>query len=122
VHESWVPVNTVAVQSGRLIGHNTDVTGFGRAVAGFLAASAGPIAVASASGLVNGTPIGMLPNRESPVGDGLLHSGLWVADAVYYPLWTSSVTEARLCRRLDRTCKRRRDRQYRTVCKLDARI
>jgi shikimate dehydrogenase len=136
-------VNTVAVQSGRLIGHNTDVTGFGRAAGPLLAASPGPIAiigaggagkaaavaiaqkgikaihvfdldvrkaealaltlapladvkiartvreaVSGASGLVNCTPIGMLPSRESPVDEGLLHSGLWVADAVYYPLWT----------------------------------
>jgi shikimate dehydrogenase len=143
-------VNTIAVQSGRLIGHNTDVTGFGRAVEGLLAASKGPIAVIGAggigkaaamamarkgvkaihvfdlnlrkaealartlaplasvtvfrsvdeaaagiSGLVNGTPIGMLPNRQSPVHDRLLHSGLWVADAVYYPLWTPLLLAAR---------------------------
>src|SRR5262249_37984344 len=44
-------VNTVAVQSGRLIGHNTDVTGFGRAVKNFLAASPGPIAVIGAGGV-----------------------------------------------------------------------
>jgi shikimate dehydrogenase len=143
-------VNTVSAQSGRLIGHNTDVTGFGRAAAGLLAASPGPVAVIGAggigkaaavamaqrgvraihifdldmrkaealartlaplagvtvarsvdeavtdvSGFVNGTPIGMLPNRESPVGDALLHSGLWVADAVYYPLWTPLLLAAR---------------------------
>jgi shikimate dehydrogenase len=136
-------VNTVAVKPGRLTGHNTDVTGFGRAAGSLLAASSGPIAVigaggigkaaamamaqkgvkaihifdldsrkaealadalaphsdikvvrtvaeavSGASGLVNCTPIGMLPSRESPVDAALLHSGLWVADAVYYPLWT----------------------------------
>jgi shikimate dehydrogenase len=143
-------VNTAAVQSGRLIGHNTDVTGFGRAVDDFLAASPGPIAVigaggigkaaavamaqagaeairlydldikkaealartlapltgviiarsvpdaiSGASGLVNCTPIGMIPSRESPADESLLHPGLWVADAVYYPLWTPLLLAAR---------------------------
>jgi shikimate dehydrogenase len=143
-------VNTVAVQSGRLTGHNTDVTGFGRAVNDFLAASPGPVAIigaggigkaaavamaqagvkglrlydldvkkaealartlapltgvtiarrvpdaiSGASGLVNCTPIGMLPSRESPADDSLLHSSLWVADAVYYPLWTPLLLAAR---------------------------
>ncbi len=45
-------------------------------------------ALDGAVGLVNGTPIGMLPNRDSPVAEALLHGGLWVADAVYSPLWT----------------------------------
>jgi shikimate dehydrogenase len=30
----------------------------------------------------------MLPSRSTPVPDALLHDGLWVADAVYYPLLT----------------------------------
>lgn len=38
--------------------------------------------------LVNATPIGMLPNTDSPVPPGLLRENLWVADAVYTPLWT----------------------------------
>jgi shikimate dehydrogenase len=37
----------------------------------------------------------MLPNRESPVPEALLHRGLWVADAVYYPLWTPLLLAAR---------------------------
>lgn len=45
-------------------------------------------ALDGAVGLVNGTPIGMLPNRDTPVPDALLHGDLWVADAVYSPLWT----------------------------------
>jgi shikimate dehydrogenase len=45
-------------------------------------------AIRGAVGLVNATPIGMLPNRASPVPERLLHDGLWVADAVYTPLWT----------------------------------
>ncbi len=52
-------------------------------------------ALAGASGLVNGTPIGMLPDRGTPVPDALLHAGLWVADAVYSPLWTPLLTAAK---------------------------
>ena len=36
----------------------------------------------------------MLPNRDTPVPDTLLHAGLWVADAVYSPLWTPLLTAA----------------------------
>jgi len=52
-------------------------------------------AVQRAVGLVNGTPIGMLPNRGTPVPEALLHRGLWVADAVYTPLWTPLLTAAK---------------------------
>lgn len=52
-------------------------------------------ALAGAAGLVNGTPIGMLPDRGTPVPDALLHAGLWVADAVYSPLWTPLLTAAK---------------------------
>ncbi len=52
-------------------------------------------ALAGAAGLVNGTPIGMLPNRGTPVPDALLHAGLWVADAVYSPLWTPLLNAAK---------------------------
>jgi shikimate dehydrogenase len=45
-------------------------------------------AVGGAAGVVNATPVGMLPSRSTPVPDALLHDGLWVADAVYYPLLT----------------------------------
>jgi shikimate dehydrogenase len=45
-------------------------------------------AVAGAAGLVNGTPVGMLPNRDSPVPADLIRKSQWVADAVYHPLWT----------------------------------
>ena len=48
-----------------------------------------------AVGVVNGTPVGMLPNRGTPVPDRLLHAGLWVADAVYSPLWTPLLTAAK---------------------------
>ncbi len=52
-------------------------------------------ALAGAAGLVNGTPIGMLPDRDTPVPDALLHAGLWVADAVYSPLWTPLLNAAK---------------------------
>ena len=45
--------------------------------------------------LINATPIGMLPNTDSPVPDELIHAGLWVADAVYTPLWTPLLRAAR---------------------------
>jgi shikimate dehydrogenase len=37
----------------------------------------------------------MLPNLGTPVPDALLHAGLWVADAVYSPLWTPLLTAAK---------------------------
>ena len=143
-------VNTIVVRDRRLIGHNTDETGFARAVADLVAASAGrPVAVigaggvgraitfalaglgvgdirlfdadrakaeslaaalggrraavadsveralSGAAGLVNATPVGMLPSRASAVPEALLHDGLWVADAVYWPLWTPLLMAAR---------------------------
>src|SRR5882757_6544044 len=144
-------VNAVLIRDGRLIGYNTDTTGFARAAARLVADSArgsvavigaggvgkaivfalaglgvaeirifdadrtradrlaahlratGRIAVAAsvedalagATGLVNATPVGMLPNRDTPVPAALLHDRLWVADAVYSPLWTPLLTEAK---------------------------
>jgi shikimate dehydrogenase len=144
-------VNTVVVRDNRLIGHNTDTSGFARAAAGLvagpeqgcvaligaggvgkaiafalmklgiaelrifdtdrakadhLALQLGPRgravvvdrvedAVRGAIGLVNATPVGMLPSRESPVPEALLQRGLWVADAVYYPLWTPLLRAAK---------------------------
>jgi shikimate dehydrogenase len=142
-------VNTVVVKDGRLIGHNTDTTGFARAVAPLLAPSGNAVAVIGsggvgkaiafalaslkvtdlrifdsetaraeklaallpkqggarvsasvedaldgATGLVNGTPVGMLPNRGMPVPAALLHEALWVADAVYSPLITPLLAAA----------------------------
>lgn len=143
-------VNTVVVRDGRLVGHNTDATGFARALAqAFGPAPEGPVAligaggvgkavavalarfpgieirmvdadpakaeavaaslaghaalrvcrnveeaVDGARGIVNGTPVGMLPDRGSPVPPSLLRPGMWVADAVYSPLWTPLLTAA----------------------------
>ncbi|MCK1721757.1 shikimate dehydrogenase [Bradyrhizobium sp. 141] len=143
-------VNTVVVRDGRLTGHNTDTTGFARAVAPLLAPADNAVAVIGAggvgkaiafalaslgvtdirildseparaetlvallaprggarvaasveealdgaTGLVNGTPVGMLPNRDTPVPAVLLRSDLWVADAVYSPLITPLLAAAR---------------------------
>lgn len=144
-------VNTVVVKDGRLTGHNTDATGFRRAIEPLVAGSrrgavallgAGGVgkaiavalaelgvaeirvfdldsgkmaaltarigarakltlcgsvaeALEGAVGLVNGTPIGMAPNRDSPVPAALLRTGLFVADAVYSPLWTPLLVSAR---------------------------
>ena len=144
-------VNTIVVRDNRLVGYNTDATGFERAISGLVKASNhGPVALIGAGGvgkaiahalaalgvaelsifdtdrakaeqiaaqlrgrqpvriaasvedalhravgMVNGTPIGMLPNRNTPVPDALLHRDLWVADAVYTPLWTPLLTAAR---------------------------
>jgi len=142
-------VNTVVVKNGRLIGHNTDTTGFARAVKPLLAPSGNAVAVVGtggvgkaiafalaslkvsdlrifdseparaerlaallarhggarvarsvedaldgATGLVNGTPVGMLPNRDTPVPPALLRENLWVADAVYSPLITPLLAAA----------------------------
>jgi shikimate dehydrogenase len=45
--------------------------------------------------LVNATPIGMLPDTGCAVPVELLVEGLWVADAVYTPLWTPLLRAAR---------------------------
>jgi len=144
-------VNTVVVRDGRLIGHNTDTTGFERAIGDLVAKSnRGPVALIGAggvgkaiafalanlgvaelsifdadrvkaeqlamqlrgrmearvaddvtnalegaAGVVNGTPVGMLPDCGMAVPEALLHRDLWVADAVYTPLWTPLLTAAR---------------------------
>ena len=52
-------------------------------------------ALQGAAGLVNATPVGMLPDRGMAVPEALLHRGLWVADAVYTPLWTPLLVAAK---------------------------
>jgi shikimate dehydrogenase len=144
-------VNAVVVSEARLVGHNTDTTGFARAAAGLVANSGGgrvaligaggvgkaiafalaglgvseirlfdaergkadrlsrmlsgqqgvivadniDAALEGATGVVNATPIGMLPDRGMPIPAALLHAGLWVADAVYSPLWTPLLLAAK---------------------------
>ena len=143
-------VNTIVVDGTRLVGYNTDASGFVRAIAPLLATvPRGPIALIGAggvgkaiafalasqkvsdlrifdseparaeklaallakhggarvarsvedaldgaTGLVNGTPVGMLPNRDTPVPASLLRENLWVADAVYSPLITPLLAAA----------------------------
>jgi shikimate dehydrogenase len=144
-------VNTVVVRDGRLVGHNTDSTGFARAISDLVGGSksaavaligAGGVgkaiafalaklgvaelnifdadrtkaealssqlhgrltarvaddvagALHSVAGVVNGTPVGMLPDRGMAVPEALLHRDLWVADAVYTPLWTPLLLAAK---------------------------
>lgn len=144
-------VNTVVVREGRLVGYNTDTSGFERAIRDLVRSSghgavaligAGGVgkaiafalaslgvaelrifdtdrvkaaqlvrqlegrlaarttdriedAVDGVAGLINGTPIGMLPDRGMPVHESLLQSAMWVADAVYTPLWTPLLTAAK---------------------------
>jgi shikimate dehydrogenase len=144
-------VNAVVVRNGRLVGHNTDTTGFARAAArlvtesgqgtvavigaggvgkaiafalaglgvagirifdtdrakadrlaallgankGIVVAESVEDALSGVTGLVNATPVGMLPGRGTTVPDTLLHDRLWVADAVYSPLWTPLLIAAK---------------------------
>lgn len=51
-------------------------------------ASSAAEAAEGAAGIVNGTPIGMLPDRGIPIEPSAIRPSQWVADAVYHPLWT----------------------------------
>jgi shikimate dehydrogenase len=144
-------VNTVVVRQERLVGYNTDATGFERAIENLVTASRrGPVALIGAggvgkaiafalanldvaelaifdsdrakasqlaaqlrgrlavrvvdrvedalqraAGVINATPVGMLPDRGSPIPEALLRRDLWVADAVYTPLWTPLLLAAK---------------------------
>ena len=52
-------------------------------------------AIKGTVGVINGTPVGMVPDRGSPIPAALLHRDLWVADAVYSPLWTPLLIAAK---------------------------
>ncbi len=52
-------------------------------------------ALATSSGVVNASPIGMAAHPGSPVPDGLLGPDLWLADIVYRPIDTPLLTAAR---------------------------
>src|SRR5260370_1409445 len=52
-------------------------------------------ALHGAGGVINATPVGMLPDRGNPVPPALIHDTMWVADAVYTPLWTPLLEAAR---------------------------
>ena len=141
-------INTIVFRDGRLLGSNTDASGFSRIIRPYLAdAGPGPIALIGAGGVgraifhalqglsppeirlfdhdgarmealakdtdaicassieealsgavgvINATPVGMLPDQRSPVPAELLHSGMFVSDAVYSPLWTPLLLAAKL--------------------------
>ncbi|MCP1625119.1 shikimate dehydrogenase [Pseudomonas nitroreducens] len=60
-------------------------------------------AVTEANGLVNTTPVGMAKLPGAPLPLELLHTGLWVAEIIYFPLETELLRHARSlgCRTLD---------------------
>lgn len=160
--ESVGAVNTLRFLDGKMVGHNTDVTGFAKnmrhglpdaglnQVVQFGAGGGGsatalallslgtkklvliepdqsrssalasrlklayPAAeiecrsdlnapIADADGVVNATPIGMAAHPGTPLDPDRLHSGMWVADIVYFPLETALLQEARVrgCQTLD---------------------
>lgn len=145
-------VNTVVVgRDQRLTGHNTDSTGFARALGEVIGADlGGPVALIGAggvgraigfalagmkvpeirvfdrdkakaealvsalarradavvagsvetaldgaAGVINGTPVGMLPDTGCAVPLAALKPSMWVADVVYTPLWTPLLLAAR---------------------------
>lgn len=50
--------------------------------------------IASSSGLVNATPIGMHHHPGLPIATDLLHPGLWVSDVIYLPRRTALIQAA----------------------------
>ncbi|MBG6288541.1 MULTISPECIES: shikimate dehydrogenase [Pseudomonas] len=60
-------------------------------------------ALAEADGLVNTTPVGMAKLPGAPLPLELLHTRLWVAEIIYFPLETELLSHARRlgCRTLD---------------------
>lgn len=68
-----------------------------------LSVAQGAAALREAQGLVHATPTGMREHPGLPVAESDLHSGLWVAEVVYFPLQTELLQVARKkgCRTLD---------------------
>lgn len=60
-------------------------------------------ALATADGVVNASPVGMVGHAGLPLPQGMLRPSIWVADIVYFPLETQLLKEARAmgCRTLD---------------------
>jgi shikimate dehydrogenase len=60
-------------------------------------------ALATADGLVNATPVGMVGHPGLPIPASLIDPRLWIADIVYFPLETELLALARAkgCRTLD---------------------
>ncbi|WP_297371122.1 shikimate dehydrogenase [Acidocella sp.] len=84
----------IAVRYGALFGH-------GRIQAGIDATAA----LATATGLVNATPIGMAAHPGLPLDAALLRPDLWVAEIIYFPRETALLKAAKAlgCRTLDGT-------------------
>ncbi|SCK39008.1 shikimate dehydrogenase [Streptomyces sp. WMMB 714] len=96
-----VVVDTDTDRAGRLAASLAGRFGEGRvAAAGRHALEA---ELTDADGLVNATPVGMAAHPGTPVPEGFLHPGLWVAEVVYRPLETELLRRARRigCRTLD---------------------
>src|SRR5215471_18440624 len=60
-------VNTVVVRDGRLIGHNTDTTGFARAVAPLLAPAGNAVAVIGAGGVGKAIAFALASQKVSDI-------------------------------------------------------
>jgi len=62
-----------------------------------------PVALATADGLVQATPVGTREHPGMPLSERLLRPDLWVAEIVYFPLETPLLRAARAmgCRTLD---------------------
>jgi quinate/shikimate dehydrogenase (NAD+) len=62
-----------------------------------------PVALATANGLVQATPVGTREHPGMPLSERLLRPDLWVAEIVYFPLETPLLRTARAigCRTLD---------------------
>jgi shikimate dehydrogenase len=75
------------------------IFGLGKAVAGANLAEA----MGEADGLIHATPTGMAKYPGVPVPEQLLHSALWLAEIVYFPLETKLLRVAKRigCRTLD---------------------
>jgi shikimate dehydrogenase len=73
-------------ESVAALGHDLEV--------GAVAPAEVPTLLASATGLVNATPIGMADHPGTPVDLDALRQGLWVADIVYRPLETELLLAA----------------------------
>jgi shikimate dehydrogenase len=73
-------------ESVAALGHHLEV--------GAVAPAEVPTLLASATGLVNATPIGMADHPGTPVDLDALRQGLWVADIVYRPLETELLLAA----------------------------
>lgn len=54
-----------------------------------------PALLATATGLVNASPVGMLAHPGTPLPVALLHTGLWVVDLIYAPVETELLRAAR---------------------------